>query len=160
MPEQQTEAPSRFDIYATVRLTADLSRLDERQKQMIPLLIEASQIMDSLYWLQAVGDKDSFLASIDDPRERRFAEINYGPWDRLAADRPFIESYGPKPLGAQFYPADMSKQEFDDWQQEGKDGLYTLVRRDAAGKLMLQPYSEAYAPQLAAAAKPRPERFS
>jgi len=153
VPEQQTEAPSRFDIYATVRLTADLSRLDERQKQMIPLLIEASQIMDSLYWLQAVGDKDSFLASIEDPRERRFAEINYGPWDRLAADRPFIESYGPKPLGAQFYPADMSKQEFDDWQQEGKDGLYTLVRRDAAGKLMLQPYSEAYAPQLAAAAK-------
>ncbi|MFC1605417.1 Zn-dependent hydrolase [Pseudomonadota bacterium] len=153
VPEQQAAAPSRFDIYATVRLTADLSRLDERQKQMIPLLIEASQIMDGLYWLQAVGDKDSFLATIDDPRERRFAEINYGPWDRLAADQPFIESYGPKPLGAQFYPADMSKEEFDAWQQEGKAGLYTLVRRDDAGRLLLQPYSEAFAPQLAAAAQ-------
>jgi hypothetical protein len=153
VPEQQAAEPSRFDIYATVRLTADLSRLDERQKQMIPLLIEASQVMDGLYWLQAVGDKDSFLASIDDPRERRFAEINYGPWDRLAADQPFIESYGPKPLGAQFYPADMSKEEFEAWQQEGKDGLYTLVRRDDAGRLQLQPYSEAFAPQLAAAAR-------
>ena len=144
--------PSRFDIYATVRLTADLSHLDEQQKAMIPLLIEASRIMDELYWLQAVGDKDAFLASIDDPRERRFAEINYGPWDRLAADQPFIETYGPKPLGAQFYPADMSKEEFEAWQQEGKDGLYSLVRRDEAGQLTLQPYSEAYAPQLAAAA--------
>jgi hypothetical protein len=144
--------PSRFDIYATVRLAADLSHLDNQQKAMIPLLIEASRIMDELYWLQAVGDKDAFLASIEDPRERRFAEINYGPWDRLAADQPFIESFGPKPLGAQFYPADMSKEEFEAWQQEGKDGLYSLVRRDEDGQLTLQSYSEAYAPQLAAAA--------
>jgi hypothetical protein len=142
------DQPSRFDIYATVRLTADLSSLDERQKQMIPLLIEASKIMDELYWLQAVGNKDDLLASIDDPRERRFAEINYGPWDRLAADQPFIENFGPKPLGAQFYPEDMSKQEFEAWQQEGKDGLYTLVRRDAEGGLVLVPYSTAFAPQL------------
>jgi hypothetical protein len=144
--------PSRFDIYATVRLTADLSHLDNRQKAMIPLLIEASRIMDELYWLQAIGDKDAFLAGIKDPRERRFAEINYGPWDRLDADQPFIETYGSKPLGAQFYPADMRKEEFEAWQQEGKDGLYSLVRRDATGQLELQPYSEAYAPQLAAAA--------
>jgi hypothetical protein len=152
-PASAAAQTSRFDIYATVRLTADLSHLDNRQKAMIPLLIEASRIMDELYWLQAIGDKDAFLASIKDPRERRFAEINYGPWDRLDADQPFIETYGPKPLGAQFYPADMSKEEFEAWQQEGKDGLYSLVRRDAAGQLVLQPYSEAYAPQLAAAAE-------
>ena len=85
-------------------------------------------------------------------RQRRFAEINYGPWDRLAADQPFIENYGAKPLGAQFYPEDMSKQEFEAWQQEGKDGLYSLVRRDAEGKLTLQSYHEAYGPQLEAAA--------
>jgi hypothetical protein len=164
VPEQTTAAeeaapaeptpvqPSRFDIYATVRLTADLSHLDEQQKQMIPLLIEASKIMDELYWLQAVGDRDEFLAGIDDPRERRFAEINYGPWDRLAADQPFIENYGAKPLGAQFYPEDMSKEEFEAWQQEGKDGLYTLVRRNADGALTLLRYNEAYGPQLRRAA--------
>jgi hypothetical protein len=152
-PASAAAQTSRFDIYATVRLTADLSHLDNRQKAMIPLLIEASRIMDELYWLQAIGDKGAFLASITDPRERRFAEINYGPWDRLDADQPFIETYGPKPLGAQFYPADMSKEEFEAWQQEGKDGLYSLVRRDAEGQLVLQPYSEAYAPQLAAAAE-------
>jgi hypothetical protein len=143
---------SRFDIYATVRLTADLSQLDERQKQMIPLLIEASKIMDELFWLQAFGEREPFLAGIEDPAARRFAEINYGPWDRLAADQPFMESHGAKPLGAQFYPADMTREEFEAWEQPGKDGLYTLIRRNEAGELMLVPYSEAYAPQLEAAA--------
>jgi hypothetical protein len=125
--KSESEAPaagqSRFDIYTTVRLTADLSHLDERQKQMIAVLIDAARIMDDLFWLQAFGDKDAFLASIEDPRARRFAEINYGPWDRLAANRPFIESYGAKPLGAQFYPADMTREEFEAWQKEGKEGL-------------------------------------
>jgi hypothetical protein len=144
--------PSRFDIYATVRLTADLSSLDERQKQMLPLLIEASKIMDELFWLQAVGDRESFLAGIEDPRARRFAEINYGPWDRLAADQPFIEDFGAKPLGAQFYPEDMSKREFEAWQQDGKDGLYSLVRRNSEGQLTLQPYHQVYGSQLASAA--------
>ncbi|MGK2925654.1 MAG: dipeptidyl-peptidase 3 family protein [Lysobacterales bacterium] len=142
------EQPSRFDIYSTVRLTADLSGLDENQKQMVGLLIEASKIMDELFWQQAWGDRDSLLAGIEDPAARRFADINYGPWDRLAGDQPFIESFGPKPLGARFYPEDMTKEEFEAWDQDGKDGLYTLVRRDAEGKLVLQPYSEAYRPQL------------
>jgi hypothetical protein len=151
VPEQPPEQPSRFDIYATVRLTADLSHLSEQQKQMIPLLIEASEIMDELFWLQAYGDRKSFIDSVDDPAMRRFAVINYGPWDRLAADQPFVEGAGPKPPGAQFYPADMSKEEFEAWQQEGKDGLYTLVKRDQEG-LRLVPYHEAYAPSLAKAA--------
>jgi hypothetical protein len=148
VPEQS----SRFEIYATVRLTADVSHLSARQRQMIPLLIDASKIMDGLFWQQSFGDRNVFLDGIEDPATRRFAEINYGPWDRLAADRPFIESAGPKPLGAQFYPADMSKEEFEAWDQEGKDGLYTLVRRQDEGKLELVPYSMAYGKELNQAA--------
>jgi len=144
--------PSRFDIYSTVRLTTDLGHLSEQQKQMLPLLIEASKIMDDLYWLQAYGDKEALLSSIEDPKMRRFADINYGPWDRLAADQPFVESAGAKFPGAQFYPDDMSKEEFEAWEMEGKDGLYTLVKRNEAGELVLQAYSEAYAPQLKQAA--------
>jgi len=146
------EQASRFDIYATVRLTADLGHLSATQKQMIPLLIDASKIMDELFWRQACCDGEAFLAGIEDSVVRRFAEINYGPWDRLAADRPFIESTGPKPLGAQFYPADMSKEEFEAWDQEGKDGLYSLVRRQNDGKLELVPYSVAYGEELKQAA--------
>jgi hypothetical protein len=94
------EQPSRYDIYAEVRLSADLSHLDENQRQMIALLIEASKIMDGLFWLQAFGEPEPFLAGVDDPAQKRFAAINYGPWDRLAADQPFVESDGAKPLGA------------------------------------------------------------
>ncbi|MGH8033778.1 MAG: dipeptidyl-peptidase 3 family protein, partial [Lysobacterales bacterium] len=150
--EMPAPQPSRFDIYATVRLTADLSALSEPQKKMIPLLIQASEVMDELFWLQTYGDKQEFLAGISDPAERRFADINYGPWDRLAEDQPFIEGAGPKPLGSGFYPQDMSKEEFEAWQQEGKDGLFSLVKRDPEGTLVLVPYREAYAPQLAKAA--------
>jgi hypothetical protein len=145
-------APSRFDIYATVRLTADLGHLSDAQRQMIGLLIDASEIMDELYWLQAYGDRESLLSAIEDPDRRRFAEINYGPWDRLAADQPFVEGAGPKPPGAEFYPADMTKEEFEAWDQDGKDGLYTLVKRTGDGGLRLVPFSHAFAPSLEKAA--------
>jgi hypothetical protein len=161
-PETQTAAPtpvdsgvvenSRFNIYATVRLSADLGGLSDRQQQMIAILIEASKIMDDLFWKQAYGDKDALLSGISDPAQRRFADINYGPWDRLAADQPFIEGAGPKPLGARFYPEDMSKEEFEAWDQEGKDGLYTLVQRKADGTLELIRYSDAYREELSRAA--------
>ncbi len=140
----EAAGPSRFDIYAEVSLSPDLSSLSEQQKQMIGLLIEAAQITDEIFWLQVWGDKDTFLTSIEDPKVRRFALYNYGPWDRLADDRPFIKGVGPRPPGARFYPQDMSKAEFEAWQQEGKDGQYSLVQRDTDGKLVLVPYSEAF----------------
>jgi hypothetical protein len=115
---------------------------------MVAILIDAAKITDDLFWRQVWGDKDGLLEGIDDPRTRRFAEYNYGPWDRLANDQPFIESYGPRPPGANFYPQDISKAEFEAWEQPGKDGQYSLVRRNEAGELTLVPYSEAYAPEL------------
>ncbi|MBT8072627.1 MAG: Zn-dependent hydrolase, partial [Xanthomonadales bacterium] len=131
------EEPSRFDIYADVGLTADLSHLTDNQREMIGLLIEAGKITDDIFWQQVWGDKDELLNSIDDPKAKQFAFYNYGPWDRLAGDQPFIESYGPRPPGARFYPEDMTRSEFEEWQQEGKDGLYSLVQRDASGGLVL-----------------------
>lgn len=78
LPEYQ----DRLDIYKTVTLNADLSHLSANQKQMLSLLIEASDIIDGLFWQQAFGqDKKSFLASISDEKVREFARINYGPWD-------------------------------------------------------------------------------
>ncbi len=148
----ETEAPSRFDIYAEVSLRTDLSHLSERHRQMVGLLIDAGKITDDIFWQQVWGDKDELLDSIDDPRMKRFALYNYGPWDRLAADQPFIESYGPRPPGARFYPEDMSKAEFEAWQQDGKKGEYSLVKRDANGGLVLVPYSKAFASQIDAIA--------
>ena len=144
----ESEKPSRYDIYAEVRLNTDLSHLSDNQKQMVGLLIDAGKITNEIFWLQVWGDKQELLNSIDDPKARRFAFYNYGPWDRLAADQPFIESAGPRPPGARFYPSDMSKAEFEAWQQEGKDGQYTIVQRDKDGGLVLVPYSKAFATQI------------
>ena len=152
-PATETEKPSRFDIYADVGLTTNLDHLSDNQKQMISLLIDAAKITDEIFWLQVWGDKDELLNSIDDPRARQFAIINYGPWDRLAADQPFLESYGPRPPGAGFYPPDMSKEEFDAWEQEGKDEQYSIVERGANGELMLVPYCEAFGSQINEIAK-------
>lgn len=139
---------SRFDIYAPFTLTSDLSHLSDNQKQMIGHLIDAGKIMDDLFWQQAYGDKESLLASIEDPKARKFAEINYGPWDRLDGNSPFIESYGPKAKGAEFYPDDMTVAEFEAWEQEGKKGLYSFVERDEEGNLTLVPYSVKFKSEL------------
>jgi hypothetical protein len=155
--EPVTEATGPVDprpeVYAEFTLTADLDYLTDGQRQMIPLLIDASKIMDDLFWKQAYGDRHrAWLDSIGTDEARRFAEINYGPWDRLNEDRPFIDGVGPKPLGANFYPPDMSKEEFESAYLPGKTGLYSLIRRDDEGRLKLVPYHVAYADELQATA--------
>ena len=156
-PETTVEAAGtvepRPEIYADFTLTADLSDLTENQREMIAVLIEASEIMDGLYWRQAYGDDyEAWLASVGVDEAGRFADINYGPWDRLDNDKPFIDGVGPKPLGANFYPEDMTREEFDAAYLPGKNGLYSLIRRDEAGNLTLVPYHVAYAEELLATA--------
>ena len=143
----------RPEIYADFTLQADLSLLTDNQREMIGVLIEASEIMDDLFWRQAYGDDyKEWLESVGVGDAGRFAEINYGPWDRLDDERPFIEGVGPKPLGANFYPVDMSKEEFDAAYLPGKKGLYSLVRRNENGDLTLVPYHVAYKDELKATA--------
>ena len=144
---------ARLNIYQKVSLTADLSHFSQAQRDMLKLLIEASSIMDDLFWRQAFGDdKQGFLASIKDPKVREFAKINYGPWDRLAGDSVFLSDTAEKPLGAQFYPTDMTKAEFTETDFADKTGLYSMVKRDANGKLIAVPYSEVFKKELTEAA--------
>ncbi len=147
------EASARPEIYATVKLTADLSHLSENQKQMIAVLIEASDIMDELFAEQAYGDVASLMAAQSDEATRQFIRINYGPWDRLDANAPFVADTGNKPAGAQFYPSDMTKAEFEASTLTDKDSLYTLLRRDDAGTLVTLPYSKAWPEQINRAAE-------
>jgi hypothetical protein len=129
---------------AVIKLTTDLSKLTEQEKQMIPILIEISQIMDDIYWKETCGDKETFLEGIQDPELRWFADINYGPWDRLGNNRQFIPGYGPKPKGAKFYPSDMTKEEFEKWDNPDKTSQYTLVQRMPDKSLKAVWYHEAY----------------
>ena len=155
----QTTAPellvndSRLGIYHQVQLTADLSHLSDNQKQMLSKLIDASEIMDDLFWKQAFfGDKTAFLQQFTNEELKAFAAINYGPWDRLNGDAPFLSGYGEKAAGAEFYPQDMTKAEFAAAEFADKDGLYSVVERTENGDLTATPYSEKYKAELTKAA--------
>ncbi len=137
--------------YTPVKLTTDLTVLSEKQKEIIPILIEVAQIMDDIFWYEAYGNRDSLLASITDEEAKRFTTINYGPWDRLNGNAPFIDGVGDKPTGANYYPKDMTKSEFESADLADKKSLYTFLRRGEDGKLITIPYHEMFAEQLAKA---------
>lgn len=144
---------SRLDIYTPVELTTELGHLSDSQRAMLARLIEASKIMDRQFWRQSFGPRRQLLQKrIEDNPTRRFANINYGPWDRLNDYRPFVEGVGPKPPGANFYPEDMTKAEFEAAELEGKTSQYTMIRRDEQGALEAVPYHEHFARPLKRAA--------
>ena len=151
--EVTTSTPHLLDKYITVKLITDLSHLTDNQREMIKILIEASKQMDDIFWQESFGDKDSLLSSIEDEKTRRFAEINYGPWDRLNDNISFLDSYGKKPVGATYYPVDMSKEEFEASDLEDKKSLYTLIRRNDLGELITIPYREAFKEQVTRASE-------
>jgi len=135
-----SEIDKLLSKYTPFKLEADLSSLSENNRKMIPILIEAAKIMDDLFWYEAYGDKDALLSGLKDDKTRDFAKINYGPWDRLDGNKPFVDGVGDKPLGANYYPKDMTKDEFEKSDLEGKTGLYNFVRRNEDGSLKSVPY--------------------
>jgi hypothetical protein len=146
---------SLVDQYATVRLDADLSHLSQEDREVVRLLIQAARPMDDVFWVQAYGPKSEALALADgDPAARRYLEINYGPWDRLRGNEPFLEGVGPKPAGANFYPPDVDAEALEAAARDDPAlaSLYTLVRRGEDGTLEAVPYHEAFAEEHAASA--------
>jgi len=144
--------PARPGIYAPVTLAADLSALTASERQMLGLFIEAGEVMDDLYWRQTYGDRAALLKGITDTRVRDFVLLNYGPWDRLAGNAPFVPGVGTKPDGAQFYPHDMTREEFEKANLPQSRSEYTLLRRDTTGGLKVVPYHVEYREALGKAA--------
>mgnify|MGYP001022547605 CR=1 FL=1 len=147
-----TDVQQRLSIYAPVTLSADISHLSDKEKQMLPLLFDVASIMDEIFWQQTIGNKEAFLSSIKDEATRKFAGINYGPWDRLNGNKSFISEIGEKPLGANLYPVDITKEEFEALQDPNKSSLYTLIRRNEDSSLRVVWYHDAYATKIKKAA--------
>ncbi len=144
----------RMAAYTSVELTADTTTLTANERRMIPLLIEAGKAMDPIYWAQAWGSRDSLLAQVNDPAVRTFIDINYGPYDRLDNYAAFVPEVGSRPPGANLYPQDITKEEFEAEVAKGPAAradslrsLYTLVRRDADRRLYAIPYHVAFRAQ-------------
>ena len=133
------------DNYAVVTIPApDLTGITDNGKEVLKLYRMAADEVDNIYWQQNYGEKDAFLDSLESPSQRLYAEINYGPWDRIDG-KSFVNGYGDKPAGARFYPSDMTAEEFDSWDDPAKNSPYTLARRAADGSLETVWYHDAYA---------------
>ncbi len=153
------EVDRRLAVYTTVKLEADTTALTPKERQMLPLLMDAAMAMDTIYWQQAYGSRDSLMRTVTDPQARKLADINYGPWDRLDNFAPFISEVGSHPAGANLYPHDMTQAKFEaatagasKAHVDSLKSLYTLVRYAADSTLVAVPYHEAFKVQNALAA--------
>ncbi len=153
MNETGHEIEKRIAGYARFPLTSDLSALSENQKIMLAKMIEAARYMDTLFIWQAYGDPKELFSMDVSADMMEYIRINYGPWDRLRGNEPFVPGTGPKPAGANFYPRDMSKEEFETADIPDKSSQYTLIRRDKNGKLISIWYHERWKELLSKSAK-------
>jgi len=149
----QEQTTNLSDKYAEYTLTTDISHLSDNEREMLRLLFEAADIMDGLFWKENYGDKEELMARIGDNADlRKLATIAYGPWDGLDGNKPFVEGIGPKPAGAQFYPADMTEEEWNAFDDPNKTSQYTMIVRDENGALKCVWYHDYFAEQIKKAA--------
>jgi len=141
-----------IDIFANVKLTTDISHLSLKEKEVLLYMFQAASIMEDIFWQEAYGNRDELINSLSDEKLKLFTQINYGPWDRLDNNKPFIEGFSTKPVGANFYPADMNKEEFEALEDPNKKSLYTVIRRNDDGSLKVVWYHDAFAKQIEEAA--------
>ncbi|MFD2824421.1 Zn-dependent hydrolase [Lacinutrix iliipiscaria] len=139
-----TEMQQNLNKYVNVKLTADLSSLTDNEREMLPILVDAANKMNDLFWYEAYGDRDALLSEISDEDTKKYVMINYGPWDRLNGNKPFVNGVDEKPAGSNFYPKDMTKEEFEAADIQDKSSIYNFVRRDANGKLYSIPYHKQF----------------
>ena len=135
---------AKVESYAVVEVKSPLyDALSENDKKIVALFREAADIMDGLFWKQTFGDK-SLIEALPEGPEKAYALINYGAWDHLDNNAPFIKGYDQKPLGCQYYPQDMTVEEFEAFDDPDKLSLYTVIRRDENGALKTVCYRDEY----------------
>lgn len=141
--KQTNPVSAKVQDYATVKIgIPDLSYISVNGREVLNLYRFAAMQADSIYWDQYSGLQKE-MDALDEGPEKDFAKINYGPWDRFTG-KAFIAGYGDQPKGANFYPADMTAEEFTSLNDSLKNSPYTLIRRDSAGALKIVPYHTAY----------------
>ena len=140
----ENELKEKVESYAVVEVTSPLyDALSDNDKKIVAIFREAADIMDGLFWKQTFGDK-TLIDALPEGYAKDYAMINYGAWDHLDNNSPFLEGYGQKPLGCQYYPQDMTAEEFAAFDDPDKLSLYTVIRRDENGALKTVWYRDEY----------------
>ena len=148
---------------AVIEMEPDTSYLSAEERQVVNLLIDASDLMSEIYLRQRSPANPQIRQAIertrraDQPQLLEMFDRNFGPWDELAELHPFWGSE-PMPEGAGFYPADLTREEFEAYltahpdQKEALTSPYTVVKREG-DRLVAVPYSAEYRQWLEPAAK-------
>lgn len=134
--------------YIPVKLTSDISKLSENEKKMLKLFIQAADIIDEIFWEQSYGDKNELFSQITGDDTINYIKYNYGVWDRFDDYSSFVERFGKRPIGANFYPKDIKYLQFVDMKFEDKFSAFTIIRRLEDGTLYTIPYHKAYTKKL------------
>ena len=161
------ELAKKIARFSPTVLTADTSKLSAGDQKALRKIIEAAKLLDSLFLRQvwsgneALKEKLEADKSVAGQQRLHYFLINDGPWSRLDHNEPFIEGMPrEKPASANYYPEDMTKEEFNTWittlpelEKQKATGFFWLIRRGADGKLTTVPYSQAYAEFMQPAAR-------
>ncbi len=152
--------------FAPTVMTANTARLSSKDRKALLKIIAAAEYYDPLYLRQIWSGNESLLKELQADKtplgrlRQHYFLINQGPWSQLDNNEPFIEGVPPRPAYANFYPDDITKEEFNAWlntlspeEKEKATGYFYVIRRDANRKLKTVPYSEEYREFLDPAAK-------
>lgn len=155
---------TKVEKMAPVEIAYDSTGLSENEKKALDLIVKAAQYMDKIFLEQVYSKNEAIRTELmkqenpDYAALRELFKIHAGPFDRLENHKPFINLEENKPAGANFYPADMTKEEFEAYikahpeDEKTFTAERTLIRRQD-GKLTAVPYAEAYKEFLEPAAK-------
>ena len=135
--------------YKKVKLTADLSSLSQTEKDALYFLIEAAKGVDPIFWMQTYGkDYTKFFNNCESKDLEDFIRLNYGPYDRLNNDAPFVANIGPKPLGANYYDENIDLSKYAQMPEDMQKDQYGSVRANQEGELESIPYFMEYQAEL------------
>ena len=162
-----TDWAKKIRRFSPTELTASTAHLSANDKKALAKIIEAAKLMDPLFLRQVWSGNEALKKKLEADKtpagqlRLHYFLINDGPWSRIDSKEPFIDGVPhEKPLGANHYPEDMTKEEFNAWvetlpeaEKQKATGFFWMIRRDANRKLMTVPYSKAYAEFLVPAAK-------
>jgi hypothetical protein len=157
-PGELSELKAKIARFAPTVITADTSRLGAADRRALQKIIEAARLFDPLFLRQVWSGNVELKRRLEADRtplglaRLHYFNLNDGPWSQLDENVAFLTGVPrEKPATAAHYPDDMTRQEFETWvatlpeaEKQKATGFFHAVRRDAAGKLQLVPYSREY----------------
>ena len=122
--------------FAPTEIRIDTSALSAGDQKALVKLIEASRIVNTIFLTQLWSGNLALMAQLEKDSSPlgkarlHYFWINKGPWSDLDGHAAFLPGVPPKKLpGANFYPPDMTKDEFESWVKRLPEGQ----RKDAEG---------------------------